>query len=101
MFRRTYLRILLAVLPNVEHYLQVIAYMIGRIDRLTGRIERYLVEQAVALAEDARRRREAIQSVEAAFNRRDDRTLGTIGAAKAKLEAAAAARDKVSDFLAA
>lgn len=99
MLKRLYLRILLAVLPSAEVYLTKFAALMQRLDKLTDRLEKYLEEQAVKLAKDSAQRRAAIEAVNAAFARRDGRTIDTIQSVRSKLDTAATARDAVSDFL--
>lgn len=99
MFNRFYLRLLLAVLPTAEDFLKKFAALMVKLDKLTDRLEKYLEENAVKLAQDAAQRRVAIQAINDSFNRRDNATLDTIQGLRSKLDLASTARDAVDDFL--
>lgn len=99
MLRRLYTTAALSMMPSVESLLAGIRVMVHNLDRLTDRIERDLEEQVVTLAKNAERRRLALEAANARFDAKDDARLAVISARQEKLDKAAAARDRVSDFL--
>jgi hypothetical protein len=99
MFNRFLNRAILLILPDVETILAGIARSLQTLDRVTNQVEAVLTDNAVRLAEDARRRREALEAVNRTFDRRNEQTLSLVENTRAKLERAGAARDAVSDLL--
>ena len=92
-------RALLMVLPDVETIMAGIPASLRQLDRGASRIEAYLADQAVRLANDAKLRREAIENLNKVMDRRDEQTLSIIRNTQAKLEKASSARDAVSDLI--
>lgn len=99
MFARLYNRLLLAVLPSVETHLTSFARTVEKLDNFTSRVERAIENEAVKLANDAQKRREAIVAVNAAYDRRNTASVNFISAIRGPLEKASEARDAVADFL--
>ena len=96
---RLYYRLLLAVLPSVETHLQGFARQVDRLDAYTTRIERAMEEEAVKLAHDARARREAVQALNAAYDRKESASMRFISTVRDDLHKAAEARDAVAAFI--
>jgi len=88
-------RLMLLVLPSVE----VLVASLGVIDRLLDRtsdaLQDFVASQAVRLAESGRARREAIESLNRAFDDDDARTVAAIRATQEKLRRAEDARNAV------
>jgi hypothetical protein len=121
MLRKLYYTTALALIPSAEALTKKLETLAYRFDNLTIHLEGYLEEQAVALAKNSYSRRTALQrlaaaydritvfvattidaldaSLEAAFNRREDRILTKLDSLHTHLEKASSARDAVAQII--
>lgn len=99
MFQRLYTKLLLATLPSVETILAKVSTLLVRLDDITDTIEHHLENEAVRLAKLARDRRIAADAVQDAYDRKDAAALASISSARAKLDTASDARDRVAAAL--
>lgn len=94
-----YYRVLLAILPTIEDHLRGIANLIDKIEAHTDRLERSLEEEAVKLANDAQARREAVDALNAAYDRKQLVAVRIINGVREEIAKAEKARVAVSQFL--
>lgn len=121
MLRKLYYTTALALIPSAEALTKKLETLAYRFDNLTIHLEGYLEEQAVALAKNHYSRRTArdrvyraygaitsavgratssiVNSIEAAFNRREDRILTKLDSLHTHLEKASSARDAVAKII--
>jgi hypothetical protein len=121
MLKSLYYSTALALLPSAEALTKQVEKIAYKLDNLTIHFEGYLEEKAVALAKNAQSRRSArdslinaygnitaavghaigtmLDTIESAFQRREQRIIADIGALRSKLDAASEARDAVAALI--
>jgi hypothetical protein len=116
-FKRLYYTTALALLPSVEDVTKRFEQGVAKLDARTQHLEALLEEQAVALANNAHKSRTArerlniafahivstlsnmIDTVEAAFNRREKKIIAEVSSLRAHLDKASEVRDAVARVL--
>lgn len=89
----------LFILPEVDTILDMIRKALAVLDRQAAILDKRVEDEVVHLAGLNTQRTAALKAVEAAYSRRAGASIERVSAIQERADQAAAARDRVADFL--
>jgi len=99
MIRYLYSTAALFLLGGVEGVLDYVEKVLVKLDKVIAHAETVLEQRAVKLAEAARDRREALDSINTYFDRIDAKLINSITDGRTAVQKAQEARSKVSEVV--